>query len=60
MKPSEAIRILSMFNDLTEVELIFPEASKVVIVKQPVKPMTEGAMANLDWGPGNNSKFGDN
>jgi hypothetical protein len=51
MNIKDAIKVLEMFTDDTEVELIFPDAYKVTVVKQPVKPLTEGAMAELDFGP---------
>lgn len=51
MKAKEAINILKMFNENTEVELIFPDAAKAMPVRKPVKPMTEGEMAALPMYP---------
>lgn len=46
MKPSEAIKILQLMNDLTNVELVFPNAQPVQIT--PKRPqLTEGEMAML-------------
>lgn len=48
MKPKEAIKVLQMFTDDVEVELVFPDVMRIDSVqpKNP-KPMTEGEMAML-------------
>lgn len=52
MKVAEAIKILTMFDPNTEVELVFPDAQEVKV--SPVKPkpkLTEGEMAMMPMYP---------